>query len=59
MKIYKRYNNFIENCQKYISHNNIKCNYFGWIGMCADIDYVKIDGKIRRFNINTLEEIKN
>jgi len=56
MKVYKNYNNFIKDCKNYILHNNIKCNYFGWYGMNADIDYLKIDGKIRRFNRNTLKE---
>lgn len=58
MKNYKKYTMFINDCKKYIEHNNIKCKYFGWCAMCAGIDLVKIDGKIRLFNIKTLEEEK-
>lgn len=59
MKVYKGYN------QKYaetyalphIIHNGIKCKYYGWCAMVLTVDLVKIDGKIRKFNIKTHEEI--
>lgn len=60
MKIYKGYNE--KQTKTYalphIEHNDIRCKYYGWVGMAGDIDLVKIDGNIRRFNINTHKEIK-
>lgn len=58
MKIYKRYDtqknkqyNLL--AKEYIEKNNIKCKYYGFIGMAGDLDLVCIDGKIYRFSIET------
>lgn len=60
MKIYKKYDyykNKIYNelAKKYINKNNIKCKYYGFIGMLGDYDLVLIDGKIVKFDIETQE----
>lgn len=58
MKIYKRYDtqknkqyNLL--AKEYIEKNNIKCKYYGFIGMSGNLDLVCIDGKIYRFSIET------
>ena len=57
MKNYKNYTRFISDCKEYIKQNNIYCRYFGWCGMAADIDILKIDGKYKNFSIITKKEI--
>lgn len=63
MKIYKKLNTIRDKsynslAKEYIIINNIKCKYYGWLGMSGDFDIVKIDGKIRKFNIDTKQEVK-
>lgn len=60
MKIYKKcdtYKNKQYNllAKQYIEKNNIKCKYYGFMGMAGDNDLVLIDGKVQRFNIETQE----
>lgn len=67
MRIYKKYNtqknkqyNIL--AKEYIQKNNIKCKYYGYMGMGAVnniyMDYVLIDGNVARFNINNKELLK-
>lgn len=60
MKIYKKYDtekNLYYNtiAKNYIIKNKIKCKYYAFLGMSADKDLVKIDGKIYYFDIETQE----
>lgn len=60
MKIYKKYDYYKnkaynELTKKYIEKNNIKCKYYGFMGMAGDYDLILIDGKVTRFNIETQE----
>ena len=60
MKIYKKYDTYKNKqynllAQKYIKKNNIKCKYYGFMGMAGDNDLVLIDGKIQKFDIETQE----
>lgn len=60
MKVYKKYDYYKnraynELAKKYIEKNNIKCKYYGFMGMSGDYDLVLIDGKIIKFNIETQE----
>lgn len=63
MKVYKKLDT-IKNKQynilakEYITKNNIKCKYYGWVGMAGDFDNVLIDGNIKKFNINTQKILK-
>lgn len=57
MKIYKKYNTlknkpYNEIAKKYLIKNNIKCYYYAFIGMNANIDYIKADNKILKFENN-------
>ena len=58
MKVYKKYDTQ-ENKQynllakEYIEKNNIKCKYYGFMGMSGDLDLVCIDGIVHRFCIET------
>lgn len=59
MKIYKGYEKHSEAyALPHIQANNIKCKYYGWCAMALDVDIVKIDGEIRKFNTKTHEEIR-
>lgn len=58
MKLYKGYEQGKSWALSHILHNNIRCRYYGWVGMSGDVDLVKIDGVVRYFNINTHEEVK-
>ena len=60
MKIYKKYDTqknkpYNELATKYIKKNNIKCKYYGFMGMSGDYDLVSIDGNIYKFNIENQE----
>jgi hypothetical protein len=55
MKFYKGYEKFQKDVEKYINANNIRCKFVGWSGMAGDIDLIKIDGNIKRFDRNTLK----
>lgn len=57
-KLYKGYEKGKSWAEEYIKENNIKCRYYGWAGMAGDIDLIKIDGRIRRFNIETKKEVR-
>ena len=57
MKTYKGHEMLSETILKYIEKNKIKCRYYGWVGMLGRVDLVKIDGKIRRFHIDTGVEL--
>lgn len=41
--------------KEYIEKNNIKCKYYGFMGMAGDLDLVCIDGIVHRFCIETKE----
>ena len=59
MKIYKGYEKYSEAyALPHIQANNIKYKYYGWCAMALDVDIVRIDGKIRKFNTKTHEEIR-
>lgn len=63
MKIYKKYDTYKNKqynilAKHYIEKNNIKCKYYGFIGMAGDNDLVVIDGKIQKFNIETQELLR-
>lgn len=58
MKIYKKYDtqknkqyNLL--AKEYIEKNNIKCKYYGFMGMAGSCDLVLIDGIVYRFCIET------
>lgn len=59
MKLYKKYQKDKKSQQyqllakEYLLLNNIKCKYYGWIGMSGNFDIIKTDKGIFRFNINT------
>ena len=59
MKVYKGYD--VKQSEKYalphLKANNIRCRYYGWCAMVLNIDLVKIDGKIRKFDIKTHREV--
>lgn len=58
MKVYKGMEKYSEAyALPHIIANNIHCKYYGWCAMIGDVDLVKIDGKIRRFNVETHDEI--
>ena len=64
MKLYKKFENdnkykaYHKLAKEYLEFNNIKCKYYGWIGMSKDLDIVKTDKGIMYFDINTKEYIK-
>ncbi|MBR2681452.1 MAG: hypothetical protein IKE23_12025 [Exiguobacterium sp.] len=43
----------------HIKANRIRCRYYKWIGMVGNTDILKIDGKIRQFDIKTHREKKD
>lgn len=47
--------------KEYIEKNNVKCKYYGFMGMAGSCDLVLIDGKVYRFYIETkqLKSIEN
>ena len=58
MKIYKKYNTYKNKqynllAKEYIEKNNLKCRYYGFIGMAGSYDLVLIDRKVYRFCIET------
>lgn len=60
MKIYKKYDTYKNKqynllAKQYIEKNNIKCKFYGFMGMAGDNDLVLIDGKVQKFNIETQE----
>lgn len=59
MKVYKDYNQ--KQAEAYalphIKANNIRCKYYGWCAMVLNADLVKIDGKIRKFDVKTHKEM--
>lgn len=59
MRIYRGYEKYSETyALPHILANNIRCRYYGWCGMVGNIDRVKIDGRIRYFDINTHKEVQ-
>ena len=63
MKIYKKYDTYKNKqynllAKQYIEKNNIKCKFYGFMGMAGDNDIVLIDGKIQKFNIETQELLR-
>lgn len=57
MKLYKGHETLAKQALKYIEKNKIKCRYYGWEAMLGHVDLVKIDGKIRRFHVDTGVEL--
>ena len=57
-RVYKGYRTGSGYALAHIRANNIRCRYYGWVCMAADIDVVKIDGKMRYFNVTTHKELK-
>jgi len=55
---YKNYEKFSTWVVPYLKHNHIRCRRYAWLAMAGNIDIVKIDGKVRRFDIDTREELK-
>jgi hypothetical protein len=63
MKVYKKYDTYKNKqynllAKKYIEKNNIKCQYYAFLGMSGDKDLIKIDGKIFYFDIVTQELLR-
>lgn len=44
-------------CRGHIDANGIRCRVAEWIGMAANIDLLRIDGKTRYFDINSHREM--
>jgi hypothetical protein len=66
MKIYKKYDTYKNKeynllAKEYIEKNNVKCKYYGFMGMAGSCDLILIDGKFYRFYIETkqLKSIEN
>lgn len=58
MKLYKkclndRYQTYHDLAKEYLIINNIQCKYYMWVGMCGNIDLVKTDKGLFKFNIET------
>lgn len=63
MKLYKkclndRYRDYHELAKEYLLENNINCKYYMWCGMFGDIDLVKTDKGIFKFDIKTRKVVK-
>lgn len=56
MKPYK-HNKYSHYALAHIKANNIRCRYYGWYAMCGDVDIIKIDGRFRRFHVETHKEL--
>lgn len=56
MKPYKGKEKYSEYALEHIKANNIKCHHYAWCAMVLKTDIVKIDGKIRKFNVDTHKE---
>ena len=56
LKAYKGYEMGSDYALAHIRANNIRCRYYGWGCMAGDIDVVKIDGKMRYFEVTTHKE---
>lgn len=56
MKPYKdnKYSNY---ALAHIRANGIRCRQYGWYAMAGKVDIVKIDGRIRRFHVDTHKEL--
>ena len=56
MKPYKdnKYSNY---ALSHIRANGIRCRRYGWYAMVGKVDIVKIDGRIRRFHVDTHKEL--
>ena len=58
MKIYKGYERYSEAyALPHIKANHIRCKYYGWCATVLNVDLVKIDGKIRKFDVKTHKEV--
>lgn len=56
MKPYKGKEKYSGYALAHIEANSIKCHHYMWCAQVLKTDICKIDGKIRKFNVDTHEE---
>lgn len=57
MEPYKGHEKHAVYARPHLEANGIRCRKYMWLGMAGDIDILKVDGRVREFDIRTHREV--